>query len=98
MTKASLSAKVVLPQRTYSNKKAFVMRYSTKQSVLFPELISKPAIVAFDEPEVTSDGGALLLKAVDGQMGLTEHLAAALTDPREPGKIRHSLQDMLRQR
>ena len=73
------------------------MTHSTKQSVLFPELIFKPAIVAFDEPEVTSDGGALLLKAVDDQSGLTARLAAALTDPREPGKVRHTLGDMLRQ-
>lgn len=74
------------------------MPHPTKQSVLFPDLISKPVIVAFDEPDVTSDGGALLLKAVDDQAGLTTSLAAALTDPREPGKVRHSLGDMLRQR
>ncbi|MGD9547786.1 MAG: IS1380 family transposase [Candidatus Krumholzibacteriia bacterium] len=74
------------------------MTHSTKQPVLFPELISKPTTVAFDEPEVTSDGGALLLKAVDAQIGLTDRLAAALTDPREPGKVRHTLADMLRQR
>jgi hypothetical protein len=74
------------------------MLHSTKQSVLFPELISKPTTVVFDQPEVTSDGGALLLKAVDDQIGLTQNLAAVLADPREPGKIRHSLGDMLRQR
>jgi len=98
MTKASPSAKVVLPQATKTERKGFHMPHPTKQSVLFPELISKPAIVAFDEPEVTSDGGSLLLKAVDDQTGLTDRLAAALTDPREPGKVRHSLRDMLRQR
>ena len=74
------------------------MPHSTKQSVLFPVLVSKPCKIAFDEPEVTSDGGALLLKAVDDQVGLTRGLAGALTDPREPGKIRHTLADMLRQR
>nr|MEE4268362.1 IS1380 family transposase [Candidatus Krumholzibacteria bacterium] len=74
------------------------MSHSTKQSVLFPELVSKRCEIAFDEPEVTSDGGALLVKAVDDQIGLTDCLAAALTDPREPGKIRHTLADMLRQR
>ena len=74
------------------------MPHPTKQSVLFPALISKPTTVAFDEPEVTSDGGSLLLKAVDDQTGLTDRLAAALTDTREPGKVRHTLGDMLRQR
>ncbi len=47
------------------------MNDSTKPSVLFPELISKPAIVDFDEPKVTSDGGSLLLQAFDDQAGLT---------------------------
>lgn len=74
------------------------MSNSTKQSVLFPALVSKPSTIAFDEPEVTSDGGALLLKAVDDQIGLTGRLAAALVDTREQGKVRHPLVDMLRQR
>ena len=36
-----------------------------RQSVLFPDLLSKPLQVIFDEPSTTSDGGAMLLKAVD---------------------------------
>lgn len=74
------------------------MRYFTKQPVLFPALVSKRCEVAFDEPQVTSDGGALLLKAVDEKLGLTRRLASCLADRREPGKVVHSLCDMLRQR
>lgn len=74
------------------------MSHSTEQPVLFPALVSKPATVVFDQPQMTSDGGALLLKAVDQKHGLTRRLAACLVDGREPGKIRHSLADMLRQR
>lgn len=74
------------------------MSYSTQQPVLFPALVSKRCEVVFDEPQVTSDGGALLLKAVDEKLGLTRRLAACLADPREPGKVVHSLRDMLRQR
>ena len=70
----------------------------SKQAVLFPALVSRPATVVFDQPQMTSDGGALLLKAVDEKLGLTRRLASALVDPREPGKVRHSLCDMLRQR
>jgi hypothetical protein len=68
------------------------------QTVLFPALVSKPAHVVFDEPQSTSDGGALLLKAVDQELGLTRRLACCLSDCREFGKIRHSLVDLLRQR
>ena len=74
------------------------MSHSTEHPVLFPALVSKRCEVVFDEPDVTSDGGSLLVKAVDEKLGLTECLAACLVDPREPGKIRHSLRDMLRQR
>jgi hypothetical protein len=74
------------------------MAHSTEQTVLFPALVSKPALVAFDEPQTTSDGGALLLKAVDERLGLTERIARCLTDPREPGKVRHRMVDLVRQR
>ena len=74
------------------------MSDSTTQSVLFPSLFSKPVQVAFDEPAMSSDGGGLLLKAVDGQLGLTAALAGCLRDERQAGKVRHSLEEALRQR
>ena len=74
------------------------MLHSTEQPVLFPALVSKPVTVVFDQPQMTSDGGALLLKAVDEKLGLSSRLAGVLVDPRERGKVRHSLCDMLRQR
>jgi len=98
MTKAVWSVKVVLPQTLKPDQKAFVVPHSTKQSVLFPELLSKPVHVRFDEPNTTSDGGALLLKSIDGKLGLTASLARCLADPREPGKVQHQLSDIIRQR
>ncbi len=74
------------------------MFHSTKQSVLFPELLSKPIHFYFDEPNSTSDGGALLLKSVDTGLGLTASLARCMVDPREAGKIQHQLADIIRQR
>ncbi len=74
------------------------MSESTTQSVLFPDLFAKPIQVLFDEDAMSSDGGGLLLKAVDDQLGLTEALAACLRDGRQPGKIKHSLKEAMRQR
>ncbi|TNF88499.1 MAG: IS1380 family transposase [Gammaproteobacteria bacterium] len=74
------------------------MSKSTAQSVLFPHLISKPVLAAFDQDHSSSDGGALLLKAVDDQLGLSERLAACLRDEREPGKVHHGFDEILRQR
>jgi len=71
---------------------------STTQTVLFPDLFSKPVVVAFDQEHSSSDGGALLLKAVDDRLGISERLAACVDDPRQPGKVRHAMLDLLRQR
>ena len=70
----------------------------SRQTVLFPALVSKPVHVAFDAPHTTSDGGALLLRAADERLGLTEAMAACLPDSREPGKVRHQMVDLVRQR
>ncbi len=68
------------------------------QTVLFPELFSKPVVATFDQAHGSSDGGAILLKGADEQLHLTERLAACLKDRRQAGKVDHSLLDLLRQR
>jgi hypothetical protein len=60
--------------------------------------ISKPVLARFDQPHASSDGGALLLKVVDDRLGLTWRLASVIRDRRQPGKVAHSLRDLLRQR
>ena len=70
----------------------------TRQSVLFPALLGKPVHIVFDEPLVTSDGGALLVKAIDENLGLTASLMGELLDRRQATKVQHSLLDLCRQR
>lgn len=70
----------------------------TRQSVLFPGLLKKPIVVQFDQPHASSDGGAILLKACDERLGLTERLASCIVDTRQTGKVEHSIRDLLRQR
>ncbi|HWQ12059.1 MAG TPA: IS1380 family transposase [Roseiflexaceae bacterium] len=60
--------------------------------------ISKPIVVRFDQPHASSDGGAVLLKALDERLGLSAGLAASLRDPRQPAKVQHPLLDLVRQR
>ena len=47
---------------------------------------------------LSSDSGALLLREVDKQIGLTESLAACMADDRHPSYVRHSIEQMFRQR
>lgn len=70
----------------------------TAQTVLFPDLFSKPIVIKRDQEHSSSDGGALLLKAIDHKLGLTKAVAEALRDSRQSGKVTHSLEDLVRQR
>jgi hypothetical protein len=65
---------------------------------MFSTLSIKPVHALFDEPDTTSDGGALLLKAADQRLGLTAALADCLADARAAGRIAHTLHDLFRQR
>jgi Transposase DDE domain group 1 len=71
---------------------------STTQCLLFPQIFSKPVVARFDQRQGSSDGGAILLKAADRQYGLTACLASCLQDERQPGKVDHSLEELLAQR
>ncbi len=68
------------------------------QSVLFPDLLNRPLFVAFDGRQMSSDGGALLLKAVDDKLCLTRNLAEAVRDRRDPSQVSHSFQELIQQR
>jgi hypothetical protein len=60
-------------------------------SVFHVHGISKPIVARFDQPQASSDGGAILLKAIDDRLGLTWRLATAIRDRRQAGKVAHPL-------
>ena len=68
------------------------------QTLLFPTLFDKPLVATCDAPQQSSDGGAILLKAIDDDLTLTSHLAACLPEGRQRGKIEHDLPTRIRQR
>ena len=72
--------------------------HTIPQTVLFPDLFDKPLVATFDRQHASSDGGAVLLKAAERLYGLVAGFARCLVDRREPGKIRHTLAELLGQR
>ena len=62
------------------------------------QALRAPIVARFDMPHASSDGGLVLLKAVDERLRLTETVAACLADPRQSGKVAHSILDLVRQR
>ncbi len=74
------------------------MDASTPDSVRFDGLFPQALIARFDQPDSSSDAGAILLRAADERLGLTRAMASALVDRRQATKVQHPLRDVLRQR
>lgn len=53
---------------------------------------------AFDAPQVSSDGGLVLLRALDDKLGLSALLASSVPDERAPERVLHSRREQVRQR
>jgi DDE family transposase len=68
------------------------------QTVLFPDLLDRRLIATFDQPHASSDGGAILLKAADRQLGLLAALTATVPDARASARVTHGVGDLLAQR
>jgi hypothetical protein len=64
----------------------------------FPPIAGSTVRADFEGGALSSDFGALLLRGIDRQIGLTERLAAAVQDKRHPSSIDHPLRDLLAQR
>src|SRR5215470_722282 len=58
---------------------------------------AKAVALDFDGGRLSSDAGLVLLKDPDEQLGLTHNLAAVLSDPRDPRRVRFTYHDLLKQ-
>ncbi len=65
---------------------------------MFEDLLDKPVLAQFDQPESSSDGGAILLKARDQTWGLSAAFAGCLHDERDPQRVVHSMANLIMQR
>lgn len=58
----------------------------------------RKVMARFDAGRVSSDGGVMLLTELDLRIGLVERFAKSFIDHRDPTRITHSLEELLRQR
>ena len=63
-----------------------------------PSVARKKLSVGFDGGQLSSDAGVLVLRGVEKKLGLAACLAACLRDRRNPERIAHPLEEMLRLR
>ena len=69
-----------------------------KQPLLFQDLGSRQVAADFSGGTLSSDGGVLLLRQVDINLGLTQTLAQCFHDSRQPVYVDHSVRQLLAQR
>jgi hypothetical protein len=56
----------------------------------------KTIVARFDGASMSSDGGLLALREVERRLGIASRLAACISDPRAPGRVRHGLDEIIR--
>jgi len=56
----------------------------------------KPVIARFDGGRLSSDGGLLVLREVESRLDVAGRLAACITDPRDPERVVHGLDEIIR--
>ena len=57
---------------------------------------AKAVIARFDGGQLSSEGGLLVLREIEGRLGVADRLAACLKDPRAPEKVVHRLAEIIR--
>ena len=68
------------------------------QPLLFQDLGSRQVVADFSGGTLSSDGGVLLLRQVDVNLGLTQALAQCFGDERQQVFVDHSVRQLLAQR
>ena len=69
-----------------------------EQPLLFQDLGSRQVVADFSGGTLSSDGGALLLRQVDLNLGLTQSLAQCFRDTRQQVYVDHAVAQLLAQR
>src|SRR3954471_11457271 len=64
----------------------------------FPMLGSRQVLADFDGGDISSDGGALLLRQTERLTGIIRQFATCFTDHRDPDLVEHQVEHLLAQR
>lgn len=72
------------------------MDHGTSPKPALSPVNGKPITSHFDCAEMSSDAGLTLLREIERRVDLAGLLSSCLTEPRDPGKVRHSLDDITR--
>lgn len=72
------------------------MDIDTRSHPYLSPVNGKPILLGFNGADMSSDAGLTLLREIERQTGLAQRLASCMVDPRDPAKVQHSLDDIIR--
>src|SRR3954463_4267365 len=88
-----------MPQPTTTPREGSPMTTECNSAYLdFPVLGSREVLADFDGGDISSDGGALLLRQTERLTGVISQFAACFTDHRNPDLTEHSVDELIAQR
>lgn len=70
----------------------------TPKQIEFDGVSGRKLVASFDAEHISSDGGLVLLHRVDRRTKLLKRFAECFRDYRDPGLIRHPVEELVRQR
>jgi hypothetical protein len=74
------------------------MTECNQSAFTFEAHFSRQVVAQFDGAQMSTEGGALLLREADHKIGLLKRVARCFTDARNPERVEHELGEMLAQR
>ena len=74
------------------------MTECNQSAFTFEAHFSRQVVAQFDGAQMSTEGGALLLREADHKIGLLKRVARCFTDARNPERVAHELGEMLAQR
>jgi len=74
------------------------MTKCTTGTIGFGRLGRRKIEANFNGGDISTDGGVMLLRQADRKIGISKAIAEAIYDPRDPFLIKHTMEDMVRQR
>jgi len=74
------------------------MNEQKHKQIEFAPLKSKKITAVFDEPDVSSDGGLMLLREAMGRNNIVDRIAGSISDTRHESYVRHQMRELIAQR
>ena len=69
-----------------------------QSSFSFAARFSRDVVARFDGGQITTEGGALLLRLVEQRTGILRQFAASFGDYRRADRVEHTMSELVRQR